>query len=306
MAKEKYKRTVIRAGRTVEIRETYPTVFGDELTREKHSVNSHTPEAMKQYNDELRTRRLTLLINENFVPDDYWVTLHYEKENRPKSYDAANTILSRFVPKLKKLYNSQDIELKYIKCTAFGERGGVHHHIILPQGVSQREISRLWKEHIKASIKARPPSFVALYSTGEYSSIAAYMVKQKQCIDDEEEQRFIKKWVGSRNLKKPLLEKVEEIEKIKWKEPPVAWNGYYIETDSIQAGCNPVTGRPYLFYRMVKLPPTFVCYDDKGKRLTGKTAIKFYRENNKRFIVSNWIDLNPEGEIIFKNKRKDE
>lgn len=298
--KAMYRRKVIKAGRTIEVEETYPTQFGDNLTRKRHDIDSDgTPAAMEAYNEEVAIRKLTRILNENYVPDDYWLTFHYEKHNRPDSYDKANKVLSSFIPKLRKLYQNEGIELKYVKCTAFGERGGVHHHLVIPQGVPQKAIRDLWKEHIKATIKARPPDFTSLYSTGEYSAIAAYIVKQKRCIEGGNE-RYIKKWVASRNLKKPEEEKIQDIEKIKWDEPPTAYNGYYIDTDSIRAGCNPITGRPYLFYRMVKLPPNFVCYNNEGKRLTGKEAVKWYRHNNREYIKQNWFELNPEGEVIFK------
>ena len=54
---------------------------------------------------------------------------------------------------------------------------------------------------------------------------------------------------------------------------------------------------------MIKLPPDFVCYDDNGKRISGKGAVKYYREHNKEFIKQNWFDLNPEGEVIFKTEK---
>lgn len=257
-------------------------------------------------NEQRATDRLTRILNENFVPDDWWVTLHYEKYNRPKSYAAASAVLQRFIPKLKKLYAENGVELKYVKCTAFGERGGVHHHLVLPQGVSTRLISKLWKEHIKASIEARPPNYTAMYSTGEYSGIAAYIIGQKQYQDGEQE-KYVRKWTASRNLKKPKVEPPEEVNQIKWQEPPTPWTGYYIDQDSIRAGCNEVNGRPYLSYRMVKLPQGFTCYDDNGKRLTGKAAVSWYRKNNKEYIKQNWLILNVEGEVIFKEGvRQDE
>ncbi len=294
----RYRKQVIRAGKTVEVMYTYPTKFGDKLTRSR--FQNPTAEAMKVYNEQLSVDKLTRVLNTNFIPEDYWMTLTYEKHNRPKSYDEAQKKLTKFIPKLKRLFDSYKIELKYVKCTAFGERGGVHHHLVIPQGVPQREISKLWKEHTHAGINARPPSFVALYSSGEYSSIAAYIIKQKQTLEECEIRR-IRKWQGSQNLKKPKVESVKEVAEVKWQEPPKAWIGYYVDTDSIRAGCNPITGRPYLFYRMIKLPPSFTCYDNDGKRLTGKAAVRWYRNNNKEYLKQNWILLNEEGEIVFRD-----
>ena len=289
-----YRHRTYRAGNTIEVEETYPTRFGDLLTREKH--RKPTPEAMRLYNEEVAIRKLTRLMNENFVPNDWFITLHYEDHNRPKTLEEAEENLSRFIRKLRTVYKKNDVELKYVKRTAFGDKGAVHHHIVIPKGVEIREINTLWRTHIRSTIKARPPECRALYDTGEYSGLAAYIVRQYSGDNP-----YIKKWIGSRNLKKPKLEKYKDIEEIKWQEPPVARDEYYIDTDSIRAGCNPLTNRPYLFYRMVKLPPDFVCYDKQGNRLCGKEAIRYFRADNKKWIKDNWDVINPEGDIVFKD-----
>lgn len=306
MIKGRYCRKIVRAGRTVDVQFTYPTRFGEQLTRAKHKEGSVTPLDVEEYNNELAIRKLTQIINENFEPDDLWTTLHYEQDNRPEDIVTAKKQLSKFFAELKKIYIKNGIELKYVRTTAFGERGAIHHHIVIPKGVNRREITKLWKETIKASQKARSPYYIELYGDGEYSALAAYICKQGE--NSAAKEKNMRKWTCSRNIKKPKPEEVKMVEKIKWQEPPTAWPGYYIERDSIKAGVNPITNKPYLFYRMVKLPPDFVCYNASGKRLTGKTAVKYYRENNKEFIKQNWIDLNPEGEVIFKSKgvRQDE
>lgn len=292
-----YRQRIIRAGNTIEVENTYPTRFGDTMTRRKKAKS--TPEAMQAYNEELAIRKLTRLINTNFAPDDWLVTFHYESHNRPESYEKAAAQLSAFLRKLKKVYEKWEIEFKYVKRTARGERGGIHHHVILPQGEKFKEITLLWKEHIKATRDARPPDCRAMYDTGEYSSLAAYIVKQPMFAEDKE--GYVKKWIGSRNLKKPVEEPPRDIYEIKWKEMPVARPGYFVDIDSIRAGCNPVNGKPYLFYRMVKLPPDFHCYDENNKKLYGSEAIKYFRKHNKEWIRNNmWSDICPEGEIVPK------
>ena len=298
MKKPMYRRRVIRAGNTVEIIETYPTQFGDGLTRSKRDmVGPGTPEAMKQYNKELAIRRLTRLINENFVPDDLWATLTYELETRPQSKKEAKAIFSAFMPKLRRLYNEYGIELKYVKRTALGQRGALHHHVVIPQGVPTRRITQLWKEHIGASAKAHPPFYVPLYPDGEFSTLAAYIVGQME--EDMDEEKYERSWVGSRNLKKPQEDPPEDIEEIKWQEPPVAWEGYTIEIDSICAGTNEITGRPYLFYRMVKVEDGYTCRDDNGKLLRGSAAVEYVRRKNSEYIRDSWYLINSEGEVVF-------
>ena len=313
-----YLRRVKRAGRTVDIEYTYPTQFGDGLTRRRASGKG-TPLAMENYNREISIRRLGLLLNENFKPGDIWLTLHYERERRPKTVEEADRLFHKFFLKLKREFLKRNIEFKWVKpVTAVGERGAVHHHILIPQGVPQAAITDLWRTVTKSGCKVRPPDYTVLYETGEYSSLAAYIVRhyEKRNEECDKETPFyhpesnvapknvknIKRWSCSRNLRKPIEESPKIVKDIKWQEPPVPWTGYYIETDSIRAGTNPVSGRPYLYYRQVKMPPIFVCYDDSGRKLSGEKAVKWYRQKNKKYLKEHWIDLAPEGEVIFKKE----
>ena len=300
MKKPVYHRKIIRAGQSVLVSFTYPTRFGDDITRKNAKSGLGTPADVEEYNYYLATRKLTAILNENFSPDDWFITCHYEKENRPDNIKKAKYQLSVFCKKLKEAFleNGCEEEFRWVKTTAFGERGALHHHIVIPKGISQRKISNLWKETVKASNKARPPECRALYDTGEYSSLAAYFCQQadKSGVKEKNMRRF----TCSRNIKKPIEEAPKVVNEIRWKEPPTPWPGYYIDTDSIRAGCNPITGRPYLFYQMLRFKENFSCYTESGKKLTGAEAVKYYRKNNKEYIKQNWFKLNPEGEVIFK------
>ena len=299
MKKVMYRERVIHAGPTIEVIDTYPTQFGDNLVRAGRERGKGTPEAQKRYNRELAKRELTRLINTNFVADDLWITLTYERETRPESKEAAKVMLSKFMRKLRREYRKAGIELKALKRTAYGERGALHHHLIINQGVPTRVITRLWREVTGASNKAHPPFYVPLYPDGEFSCLAAYLVDQMDISEDEYCER---KWTGTRNLEKPWEEPPKDIPKIKWQEPPVAREGYVIDTDSIRAGTNEVSGRPYLFYRMVKIESGFTCRDDNGKLLKGAEAAEYIRDKNSKFIRDKWITISDEGEVIFYDR----
>ena len=301
MKRAVYRKTEVKAGQTILVSYTYPTKFGEELTRRKRSEGTGTPADMEEYNKILAIRKLTAILNENFTTDDIFLTLHYEKENRPEDEETAKYQLKVFLKKLKLLYENKGLKFFYVKTTAIGERGGLHHHVIIPKGAEQREVTKLWKEVIKASHKARPPEFRALYDTNEYSSLAAYFCQQGE-KSGKEKVKNARKWVCSRNIKRPVPQQSEDVYEIKWKEPPTPKRGYYIDTDSICAGCNPITGKPYLFYQMIKLKSNFTCYDSGGRRLYGAEAVRYYRRTNKEYIKQNWFKLNSEGEVVFKLK----
>ena len=296
MKKAMYRERVIIAGPTVEIIDTYPTQFGDNLKRAGRKSGKGTPEAVRLYNRKLAKRRLTRLINANFEADDLWITLTYEQDKRPADKKAAKLLFNKFIRKLRSEYRKCGLELKALKCTAVGERGAFHHHLIINQGVKTRDITKLWRMVSGASNKAHPPYYVPLYPEGEYSSLASYLVDQLDIGDEDLGER---KWTGTRNLTKPTENPPKDIEAIIWQEPPVPWEGYVIDTFSIEAGTNEITGRPYLFYRMVKIEEGYICHDDAGKLLKGSEAILYVQAKNRKFIRDNWITLSPEGEVIF-------
>ena len=297
MKKAMYRRQVIRAGNTVEIIETYPTQFGDGLVRKNRAkVGPGTREAVQNYNRELSRRNLIRLINTNFEEDDIWATFTYPKELKPQSKQESKEVFSAFFVKLRREYARYGVEFKYVKCTAAGERGALHHHAVIPKGVSTAVITRLWREHIGADERSRAPFYVPLYPDREYSGLASYIADQ---MEKDVAEKYERKWVGSRNLKKPVYEPPEDIEEIKWQEPPEAWDGYCIDTDSIRAGTNEITGRPYLFYRMVKVEDGYTCRDDSGKLLRGASAVEFARRKNAEYIKDNWYFINAEGEVVF-------
>jgi len=202
---------------------------------------------MERYNRKLQERKLTGLINHNFKENDYFITLHYNIHKRPSPAEA-KIQLTAFLRKLRRLYKKHGAELKYIKVTAYGSKGGIHHHIVINNiGLNISLISALW------DFSDRKPDFTPLYKNGEYSALAVYLIKQSRSGNGEEiNGRY---YSGSHNLIQPPLKVDKYIERIAWKEPPKTRKGYFIDPDSIDAGVNERTGRPYLFYRMIKEIP---------------------------------------------------
>ncbi len=85
MKKAVYRKREIKAGQTILVSYTYPTKYGEELTRRKRIDSKGTPAEMEEYNKLLAIRKLTAILNENFTADDWFITLHYEKDIRPES-----------------------------------------------------------------------------------------------------------------------------------------------------------------------------------------------------------------------------
>ncbi|MBE6728091.1 MAG: hypothetical protein E7562_05545 [Ruminococcaceae bacterium] len=277
-----YRHREYKAGRTIEVIETYPGNCGRGLTREKYK--GVTPPAMARYNEKMQVHKLTRLINANFIPDDLFITLHYNRQDRPTP-ETAKAQLSAFLRKLKALYKKNGGELKYIKVSAYGSKGGIHHHIVVNNiGLNFDLITALWK------FSTRKPDFTPLYDNGEYSALAAYLIKQSKITKYNAQVLTGRTYSGSHNLKQPELIKDEYIERIKWNEPPKAKKGYLIDTDSIEAGINELTGKPYLFYRMIKEIAA-----DKETRCKS-------RADNRQEVKKRWGAIAPLGDIVFKKE----
>ena len=73
---------------------------------------------------------------------------------------------------------------------------------------------------------------------------------------------------------------VEEVSAKRWREPPQSIKGYIIDPDSIDAGTSPVSGMPYLFYRLLKLPPSPHAMTPDGRLLRDDDAEKWLRQQN--------------------------
>lgn len=314
----------------MEVIETYPGRLGSGLTRQGYAGS--TPLAQEKYNEKLRIRELTRIINENFTEDDYHLVLTYERGRRPDS-ETSKLYCRQFTRKLTSLYKKRGEELRFIKVHAFGEKGALHHHLIInnAEKVKMKEINALWEF-------SKKPQYSAMYEDGDYSFLAAYLVKQCKTGLTPGEKLNSKAWSCSRNIRKPTVIKDTKINRISWKEPPQAKAGYFIDIDSIDAGVNEFNGRPYLFYRQIKrkevifcitkekvilrsnearkyirrtwpdikIPEKFAVVTDTGSLLISENADKYLRRLNRENIKNNWKDLANLGNITKKEKKDSE
>ena len=103
-----------------------------------------TPLPMARYNSKLQCQNLEKLIKDNFKDSDYFIALYYTTDNRCK-LTVAKKKFSLFIRTLRKIYASSGYELRYIKATTKGKRGGISHYMIFSGQVSKKVISRLWE-----------------------------------------------------------------------------------------------------------------------------------------------------------------
>ena len=214
--------------------------------RKRASRENDTPDEMKKNNERYAKQRLEALVDLNFTIGDFWIDLHYSKDDRPTNYEDAEDRLTKFIRKLRTEWKKAGGELKYIATTECGERGGYHHHILLNAGiVSAERVMMIWGMRYCGN---------KLVYSNDLSDLADYIFKQGT-IEAREERGLERKkrWRSSKNLIKPQVEK--EIIKAKtWRQIPQPPKGYYLDVDSIQRGTDWL-GFPWMEYKLVKIPP---------------------------------------------------
>lgn len=233
-----YIKCTIEAGNTIETRKYFSARYGKKSNRAERK--SETEPKQKRINENNASDRLTWLINSNFGNGDYHIVLTYSRDNKPTSEDAAR-ILSAYLRKLRKEYHKKSMELKYIAVTEY-EKHRIHHHIIINK-FDTDIISSLWDKG-----KAH---FTTLDSSGDYSKLASYLVKETNRTYQNGTVSS-KRWNSSRNLKQPKITK-EIVKADSWTKSPKPIKGYYILPDSITEDID-IFGFPYQRYTMVKIP----------------------------------------------------
>lgn len=211
----------------------------------KHTIpgekKKQTKESIRQNQQRQRVKKLSWLIEENFEPGDWHITLTFKKENRTKDKDRLQEIWKYFMKELKKAYKKEDVELKYIKVCEHLTTS-VHYHLILNDlPMIQKVLPKIWKQG--------RVNFAPLYdSDDKFLQLASYLVKEK---GNGEKEKGTMSYTHSRNLRVPET-KVEIVKSMKWRKDPKPIKGYYVEKSSVYSDYD-ANGYWYQNYTMVKI-----------------------------------------------------
>lgn len=200
-----------------------------------------TPEEVQKINQYNRERYMRRLIKENFSEDDYWTLLTYKKGYRTDIKEAKKDY-RRFIRYLRKEYKKRGYVLKWVIRSDVGKKGAAHHHLIanrIPDG--DIILKRCWKKIEGAGFV----SYTTMYEDGGYAGLAHYITKEP------EEEGIERNYSRSRNLAvtEPEIKRSSKKEMRRYPKAPAGW---YIDTDSVVMGKNPITGREYMHYVMFR------------------------------------------------------
>lgn len=213
-----YYQETCYAGDTVEICK-YHASYNRAKGQPRQKRKKPTSEEQFKVNERQAEKKLRRLINHNFHPGDYHLTLSYKKELRPENKEGLKKDIRRFHNRVRKEYRKRGLPYKYIHVFEIGKRGAMHHHMV----VNQIDIDILRKAWDKGRIKVSP-----LDDTGQYSELASYLIKYSSVMLRSENRLQGKRWNPSRNLDKPKIVK-KPVHRNTFQKVPREKKGYYID-----------------------------------------------------------------------------
>lgn len=197
---------------------------------------------MIKYNARTAAKKLARLLNANFYPGDWHCTLTYEGKE-PETAEAKKE-LENFIRRMKREYEKQGLEFKWIAVTEFHHKR-IHHHIVMSY-IDERVIARQWKRgHV---------NFKGLGRNRNYRKLAEYLVKETSKTMSEPGSEIRKRWSASRNLVRPIIKR-ETVNPSVLYETPKALKGYEIDMESVHKYQHPFTGIEHLEYMMCSTDP---------------------------------------------------
>lgn len=211
-------------------------------TRRRQPHHAPTNAAVMRNNDRIAVRKLAALINANFYPGDYHVTLTYSGD--APDPERAKKDLMNFIRRMKREFEKCGKDFYWICVTEYKNKR-IHHHIVMSY-IDFHIIEKQWtKGHIFSS---------SLDRSRNYTKLAEYFVKETQKTFREAENATKRRWSASRNIKRPVVKR-ELVETRRLFEDPKPLKGYELCRDSIRRYEHPITGMEHLEYQMVSTDP---------------------------------------------------
>lgn len=239
-------------------------------TKRKRISPPHIIEA----NDRRSRDNVRRIVMHNFGAGDLYVTCTYAG-NMP-TQEAAQKQMQNYIARLKRLYSKCGVEFRAVYVTEGGneKKGGgctrVHHHLVIPAGVSRNEIEASWNGKQKDGaeiIRGYCNTAVIQPGNGERGCerVAEYLAKSRT----KSVEKGARRWNCTRNIKRPvettadnrfsgkqtdrILDAIKIVETVRSEE----WEAlrrllerrYRRELSDLRSSVNPVDGHVYLSAR---------------------------------------------------------
>lgn len=251
-----YVERVTKAGKTIEVDRYFTSRYKKKGIHRGDKVKP-TKEQQKKVNSRKAERTLRLLLNENYQDGDLHIDFGYvRKKGQPyRTREEMRQDADIFFREMRKAYKAAGQALKYIHVMEIGEKGARHHHIVVNY-LDTRIIQACWnkayqpEDHRQSKIHVSP-----LDTEGDYSRLAAYLIKFTDKTVGTEDALQGKRWNCSKNLRRPEPEYTIVKDRNQYYTEPKPLKGYYIDKDSVEVGIHSPEfyGYGHLHYRMVRL-----------------------------------------------------
>lgn len=236
-----YFRKTWKAGVSIAVHNSYSKRMGRALV--KQGSHGKSKPAVAAYNAKVAIWNLTMLLNENFLPGDFHLVLKHFV-NRMPTVDGSAALWAEFMRGMRAAARKARVPFKYVHAFAVGERGALHHHMIINREMMPF-VAQLWPHGSR--------NFSALYDSRNYQGLAVYFCGQEKGENPDDPRGIYihgNRYSTSRNLVKPQPEP-KAVEAEQWQKYPKPAAGYVIDENSLSVGTNPVTKKPYQFYIML-------------------------------------------------------
>lgn len=235
-----YIKEKAKAGPYIFVSKKFSLRYGRKNIPRGPNINK-TSELQKEINAFKKRRMLLWLFCENFRNGDKWLTFTYNSGKRPGTMKEAKKDRCKLIRKIRDYYNKIGIPFVYMAMTERGERGGLHHHIVIRGGVDYNIIAKAWEKYGGWQGKTIGVDNIGGY-TDDILNVGKYFVKGRS---DKSEKNYTK----SKNLRQPKIT-VEVIEAERWTSKPRPEKGYDI-LDTYD-GFHDFSGYPYQDYIQVR------------------------------------------------------
>lgn len=164
-------------GNSIEVEKVHSGRYGKKIpVSEKVKP---TTETVQKVNFRNKVKKLRRIIQNNFTEDDWHLVLTYRKDNRPEM-EEAKKILRSFHGKMKRRYQKNGDEYKWICVTEY-RTTAIHHHLVVN---NTEDLIRILKEcwtygHI---------NLTPLYEDMDVAGLAEYLLKETK--DTTQKKKF--------------------------------------------------------------------------------------------------------------------
>lgn len=180
--------------------EIYPVYGPDKRKAVRAARAQATPEQIARANQRARERRLAMLLDTNFGPRDYFVTLTYAHD---VTRELAQQDVRNFLRRVGRIRDRRGLDKqRYIYCLedSDGEGGRVrtHIHLVISGGLTREELEQIWGMGYANALRLQPDS-------RGLEGLAKYLLKAQGNRTRSQSGR--RSWSSSRNLEQPQVRK---------------------------------------------------------------------------------------------------